>query len=88
MTSTNKEPPHDAICPAFYYFLSVRPIILFITMFCRTLKVGYVNVRNVVVEWLTVLRIREVVGSDLGMETGYPHRGFRGFPLSFQANAG
>jgi hypothetical protein len=81
MTGTNKEPPHNAIFSAFCYFLPVRPIILFITTFCRTLKVGYVNV-------LTVLRIREVVGSDLGMETGYPHRGFRGFTLSFQANDG
>jgi hypothetical protein len=27
---------------------------------------------NTVVEWLTLLRIREVLGSDLGPETGYP----------------
>jgi hypothetical protein len=32
---------------------------------------------NVVVEWLThLLRIREVPGSNLGTETGYPEEGF------------
>jgi hypothetical protein len=34
----------------------------------------------------TLLRIREVSGSNLGPETGYPEV-FRGFPQSFQANA-
>jgi hypothetical protein len=35
---------------------------------------------NIVVEWLTfLLRIREVSGSNLGPQTGYPNYGFRGF---------
>jgi hypothetical protein len=42
---------------------------------------------NIVVEWLTLLlRIQEVVGSNLGAEAIYPE-GFLGFPLSLQANA-
>jgi hypothetical protein len=42
---------------------------------------------NVVVEWLTLLlRIREVPGSNLDLETGYPHCDFRGFPQFLQAN--
>jgi hypothetical protein len=44
-----------------------------------------------VVEWLTLLLcIREVPGSNLVPETGYPGRGFFfcGFPHSVQANAG
>jgi hypothetical protein len=28
---------------------------------------------NVVVEWLTLLHIRKIPGSNLGPETGYPH---------------
>jgi hypothetical protein len=43
---------------------------------------------NVVVEWFTLLRIREVPGSDLDPETDYPDWGFCGFPRSLQANAG
>jgi hypothetical protein len=42
---------------------------------------------EVVVECLTLmLRIWEVPGSDLGLETGYPDEGFRDFPQSLQAN--
>jgi hypothetical protein len=34
------------------------------------------------VEWLTLLiRIREVRGSNLSLETGYPNSGFRGFSV-------
>jgi hypothetical protein len=44
---------------------------------------------NVLVEWLTLLLcIREVLGSSLGPETGYPARGFNGFPQSFHSKAG
>jgi hypothetical protein len=32
--------------------------------------------------------IRDVKGSNLGPDTGYPDLGFRGFPRSFQANIG
>jgi hypothetical protein len=40
------------------------------------------------VEWLTfLLRIREVLCSNLGLETGYSEV-FRGFPQYLQANAG
>jgi hypothetical protein len=35
-----------------------------------------------------LLRIWEVPGSNLGLETCYPHRGFCGFPQSLQANSG
>jgi hypothetical protein len=39
-----------------------------------------VFVPNVVVEWLTLLlRIWEVLGSNLGPETGYPDLGFSWF---------
>jgi hypothetical protein len=39
--------------------------------------------------WLTLLlRIREVMGSNLGPKTGYPDYVWCGFPQSFQANAG
>jgi hypothetical protein len=31
---------------------------------------------NVMVEWLALLRIREVPGSNLSLETGYPDRFF------------
>jgi hypothetical protein len=41
----------------------------------------YGNVPNVVVEWLTLLRIQEVPGSNLGQETGSP-KIFRDFPES------
>jgi hypothetical protein len=48
----------------------------------------YMNLQNITVEWLALLLcIREVPGSNLGPETGYPEV-FCGFPLSFQANAG
>jgi hypothetical protein len=44
---------------------------------------------NVVVEWLTLmLRILEVLCSHLGSETGYPDRGFCGFPQSLQQMLG
>jgi hypothetical protein len=44
---------------------------------------------NVVVERLTLLlRIREVQGSKLGLETCFPGERFRGFPQSLQANDG
>jgi hypothetical protein len=36
----------------------------------------------------TLLHIWEVPGSDLGLETGDPHLGFRGLPQSLQPNAG
>jgi hypothetical protein len=40
------------------------------------------------VEWLTLLlRIREVLDSNLGLETGYADEGFIDFPQSLQANA-
>jgi hypothetical protein len=43
--------------------------------------------RKVVVEWLTTLiRIREVSGSNLGRVVGYPEA-FRGFHQSLHANA-
>jgi hypothetical protein len=39
--------------------------------------------------WLTLLlRIREVMGSNLGPKTGYPDYVWCGFPQSFQANSG
>jgi hypothetical protein len=34
------------------------------------------------------IRIREAPGSNLGTETSYPDWFFRGFPRSFQINAG
>jgi hypothetical protein len=44
---------------------------------------------SVVLEWLTLLlRIREVPGSNISPETGYPYWFFRGCPQSLQANAG
>jgi hypothetical protein len=44
---------------------------------------------NVVVEYLArLLRIREVLGSNVGPETGYPDFYFRDFPQSLQASAG
>jgi hypothetical protein len=51
------------------------------------LNVGhYIDVPNIVVEWLTLLRIREVPGSSLSPETDYPS--FLGFSQSFHAIAG
>jgi hypothetical protein len=44
-------------------------------------------VQNVMVKWLTLLRILEVQGSNLNPETSYHDWGFRGFPQSFWANA-
>jgi hypothetical protein len=42
--------------------------------------------RNVAVNRLTLqLRIREISGSNLGAETGYPED-FHGFPQSFKVN--
>jgi hypothetical protein len=42
-----------------------------------------------VVEWSTLqLLIRQVLGSDLLLETGYLDRRFSRFPQSLQANAG
>jgi hypothetical protein len=44
-------------------------------------------ISKVVVEWLALLtRIREVPGSNLSPEIGYPDWGFRGFPQSLQAH--
>jgi hypothetical protein len=43
---------------------------------------------NVAVEWLVpLLRIREILGSNLGPETGYPE-GFRGFIQSLHVSTG
>jgi hypothetical protein len=40
-------------------------------------------------ERLTLLvHILEVLGSNLGQDTGYPEWGFHGFPQSLQVNAG
>jgi hypothetical protein len=40
-----------------------------------------------VLEWLTfLLRVRDVPGSNLGPDTGYPEC-FRGFPQPLQTNA-
>jgi hypothetical protein len=49
----------------------------------NTVLLKYLELK-VVVEWLTLLlRTREILGPNLGPETGYP-----GFPQSLQANAG
>jgi hypothetical protein len=37
---------------------------------------------------MVLLRIREVPGSDLGPETGYPDEDFCGFSQSLRSNAG
>jgi hypothetical protein len=56
-------------------------------------SVGYYNFflfmnLRIVVEWLTfLLLIREVLGSNLGQETGYPDKVFHGFPQCIQAKA-
>jgi hypothetical protein len=44
---------------------------------------------NIVIEWLTLLLcIQEVLSSDLGLETGYPDRGFCAFPQYLQTDFG
>jgi hypothetical protein len=43
------------------------------------------NVPNVVVEWLSLLHIREDLGSNFGLQTGYPERGF---PQSLHRDSG
>jgi hypothetical protein len=60
----------------------VTAVALYVCMYHKYLP-------NVAVQWLTLLhRIREISGSNLGLETGYPDWGLRGYPQSFQANAG
>jgi hypothetical protein len=46
------------------------------------------HIPNVEVEWLTLLRIREIPGSNFGSEIGYADWFFRGFYQLFQVNAG
>jgi hypothetical protein len=47
------------------------------------------KVSKVAAEWSVLqLRIREVPGSNLGLDTDYPERGIRGFPQSLHLNAG
>jgi hypothetical protein len=44
---------------------------------------------TVAVEWLILLlHVREILGSNLGPETGSSRRGFLGFPQSFHSNTG
>jgi hypothetical protein len=60
--------------------LITQPIILALLRIQNTTSPD----RKVVVEWLTLLHIREVPGSNLGPETGYPEV-LRGLPQSLQA---
>jgi hypothetical protein len=76
-------------CYSFAWFYSLNicsDSIIFKVKFCINFE-KYLDGYLAVAEWLVLLRIREVRGSNFGLETGYPEI-FRGFPKPIQGTAG
>jgi hypothetical protein len=65
----------------------VRTYVCMCTHVCMYVSLHVCVKPNVIVEWLT-LPTREVPGSKLGPEIGYPDYGFRGIPQFLQGHAG